>query len=64
LQQPGKADRGQKMKTLIYDSEEQRFIPNFGVFSKGDTAEYNEVLLGTGLFKIQEEKTTLEKGAK
>jgi hypothetical protein len=52
------------MKTLIYDSEEQRFIPNFGVFSKGDTAEYNEVLLGTGLFKIQEEKTTLEKGAK
>ena len=52
-----------KVGNLIFVEETTNIIPGYGVFSKGDTTEYNETLLSTGLFEVvkEEEKT---KGAK
>lgn len=36
---------------MIYIGEEERWIPNYGVFKPGDETEFDETLFLTGLFK-------------
>jgi hypothetical protein len=43
-------------KKMIYTGDEPREIPGFGVYKPGDEVEYDEILHGTGLFKIKSRK--------
>jgi hypothetical protein len=45
-----------KKKKLLYISEEERIIPQYGVYKPGDEVDYNETLLSTGLFIEKKEK--------
>lgn len=48
-----------KKKKLIYIGEEERIIPQHGIYKPGDEVDFNETLLSTGLFR--EKKSKLEK---
>jgi hypothetical protein len=43
-------------KKMTYIGEEEREIPQHGVFKPGDIVEYNETLYETGLFDVVEKK--------
>lgn len=41
------------MAKLVYIGEDEREIPQFGVYKPGDVVDFNETLLSTGLFSQQ-----------
>jgi hypothetical protein len=47
---------------LVFIGENEKEIPNYGVFNPGDEVEDNETLLSTGLFNEKKETINTEAG--
>jgi hypothetical protein len=51
-------------KKMRYIGEEEREIPQHGLFKPGDEVEYNETLHDTGLFDVLKDKKKEKEGDK
>lgn len=47
-------------RKMIYVGDEEREVPGIGVYKPGDEVAFNETLMGTGLFRVKENKKQKE----
>ncbi|WP_181444675.1 hypothetical protein [Bacillus sp. 03113] len=50
------------MKKMIYIGDEEREIPQHGVFKTGDEVEFNKTLYSTGLFREKKARNVEKEG--
>jgi hypothetical protein len=51
-------------KKLVYNGNEERIIPQLGVFKPGDEVDFSKSLLSTGLFNEKRKKSEAKEGEK